>query len=82
VARTLGVATAGMTPREAALAAADAVEAFLDKIGHPARLRDVGVPEQNLQTCAFHALTDLSNLFNARPVGGPEEILALYQQAY
>jgi acyl-CoA reductase-like NAD-dependent aldehyde dehydrogenase/alcohol dehydrogenase class IV len=82
VAQALGVDTKGMEERDAALAAADAVEALMEKVGHPMRLRDVGVPEEGLALCAFHALADSSALFNARPTGDPGEILKLLQQAY
>jgi len=82
VAQTLGVHTRGMDLPAAALAAADEIESFLEKIGHPTCLRDVGVPEADLHTCSFHALMDLSNVFNARPVNGPEDILALFKEAY
>jgi alcohol dehydrogenase class IV len=82
VAQALGVDTKGMEERDAALAAADAVEALMAKVGHPMRLRDVGVPEEGLALCAFHALADSSALFNARPTGDPGEILKLLQQAY
>jgi alcohol dehydrogenase class IV len=82
VAQALGVNTAGMEERDAALAAADAVEALMKKVGHPMRLRDVGVPEENLAICAFHALADTADLFNARPVSDPNEVLQIYTQAY
>jgi alcohol dehydrogenase class IV len=82
VAQTLGVETKGMKERDAALAAADAVEALMKKVGHPMRLRDVGVPEEGLGLCAFHALADSSILFNARPTGDPGEVLEIYKQAY
>jgi aldehyde dehydrogenase (NAD+) len=82
VAQALGVDTKGMTERDAALAAADAVEALMKKVGHPMRLRDVGVPEEGLGLCAFHALADPTLMFNARPAGDPGEILELYKQAY
>jgi len=82
VAQALGVDTKGMAERDAALAAADAVEALMQKVGHPMRLRDVGVPEEGLPLCAFHALADSSILFNPRPTGDPGEVLELYKQAY
>jgi alcohol dehydrogenase class IV len=82
VAEALGVDTKGMKERDAALAAADAVEALMKKVGHPMRLRDVGVPEEGLPVCAFHALADSSILFNARPTSDPGEILEIYKQAY
>jgi acyl-CoA reductase-like NAD-dependent aldehyde dehydrogenase/alcohol dehydrogenase class IV len=82
VAQALGVNTTGMTERDAALAAADAVEALMKKVGHPMRLRDVGVPEENLAICAFHAIADTAVLFNGRPVSDPNEVLQIYSQAY
>ena len=81
-AQALGVHTAGMEVRDAALAAADAVEALMKKVGHPMRLRDVGVPEESLPLCAMHAIADTADLFNARPVNDPGEVLELYKQAY
>ena len=71
-----------MKERDAALAAADAIEALMKKVGHPMRLRDVGVPEEGLPLCAFHALADSNILFNARPTGDPGEVLAVFKQAY
>jgi aldehyde dehydrogenase (NAD+) len=82
VAQALGVNTTGMTERDAALAAADAVEALMIKVGHPMRLRDMGVPEENLAICAFHAIADTAVLFNGRPVSDPNEVLQIYTQAY
>jgi aldehyde dehydrogenase (NAD+) len=82
VAQTMGVNTTGMKEREAALTAADAVEALMKKVGHPMRLRDVGVQEENLPVCAFHAIADTAVLFNGRPVNDPNEVLEIYKQAY
>jgi aldehyde dehydrogenase (NAD+) len=82
VAQALGVDTAGMTEHDAALSAADAVEGLMRKIGHPMRLRDVGVQEENLAMCAFHAIADTAALFNGHPISDPNEVLQIYQQAY
>jgi len=82
IAQTLNVNTAGMKDREAALAAADAVEALMKKVGHPMCLSEVGIKEDSLDTAAFHAIADTAALFNARPVSDPGEIAALYQQAF
>ena len=81
-AQALGVNTAGMDERKSALAAADAVEDLMKKVGHPMRLRDLGVPEQSLGICAFHAIADTPSLFNARPVNDPGEVLEIYKQAF
>jgi aldehyde dehydrogenase (NAD+) len=51
-------------------------------VGHPLRLRDVGVPEEALPVCAFHAISDLMNIFNPRPVTDPMAILDLYMKCY
>jgi len=82
VAQALGVNTAGMSERDAALAAADAVEALMKKVGHPMKLSEVGVPQEGLPICAFHAMADTAVIFNARPVNDPGEVLKLYTEAY
>ena len=81
-AQALGVNTAGLDDRAAALAAADAVETLMKNSKHPLRLRDVGLKEEDLGICAFHAMGDAASLFNARPVGDPQEVLNLYLEAY
>jgi len=81
-AQALGVNTAGLDERSAALAAAEAVEALMKEVGHPLKLREVGVPEDSLLMCAFHAIADIPSLFNARPVNDPQEVFELFQQAY
>jgi aldehyde dehydrogenase (NAD+) len=82
VALALGVNTSVLSERESALAAADAVEALMKRVDHPMRLRDVGVPQDNLPLCAFHAIADTAAIFNARPVSDPNDILELYNQVY
>ena len=82
VAKALDVETAGMENRDAALAAADAVEALMEKVGHPLKLREVGITEDSLDMAAFHAVCDTAALFNARPVNDPGEVAALYKEAY
>ncbi len=72
----------GLKGRDAALTAADAVEALMKKVGHPLQLREVGVKEDMLDMAAFHAICDTAAIFNARPVNDPGEVAALYKQAY
>jgi alcohol dehydrogenase class IV len=81
-AQALGIDTGGMEERQAALAAADAIEGLMKETGHPMRLRDVGVPEESLSLAAVHAIADSAALFNARPVTDVQEVLNLYQEAY
>jgi aldehyde dehydrogenase (NAD+) len=82
VAQVLGVNTTGMKERDAALAAADAVEALMKKVGHPMKLSDVGVAKDNLAMCAFHAVGDSNIMFNPRPAADPAAILQIYTEAY
>jgi aldehyde dehydrogenase (NAD+) len=82
VAQALGVNIHGMEEHEAALAAADAVEALMKSAGHPLKLREVGVPEEDLDLAAFHAIADTPSLFNARPVNDPGQVAELYRQVY
>ena len=82
VAQALGVNIAGVEKRDAALAAADAVETLMRKVGHPMRLRDMGVPEDALKASAVHAVSDPGNLFNARPVNNSRDILNIFREVY
>jgi aldehyde dehydrogenase (NAD+) len=82
VAQAMGVNTFSQPERDAALIAADAVETLMKDVGHPLRLRDLGVPEQGLDLAAFHAIGDAATLFNARPVNDPMEIFELYKQVW
>ena len=81
-AESLGVDTRTVSDHDAALAAADAVEALMREIDHPVRLREVGVPEEELDVDALHALGDIATLFNARPVLDPNDVLDLLRKAY
>ncbi|KJS30502.1 MAG: aldehyde dehydrogenase [Desulfatitalea sp. BRH_c12] len=81
-AQALGVNTSGMAQKEAALAAADAVESLMKVSGHPLRLRDIGVKEEMLAMAAFHAIADTPTLFNARPVNDPMLVDGLFKQIY
>jgi alcohol dehydrogenase class IV len=81
-AQALGVDTTHMTDHDAALAAADAVEALMREIKHPMTLREIGVPEDALEAAALHALADTATLFNAHPVYDPAEVLELLHQAF
>jgi alcohol dehydrogenase class IV len=82
IAQALGVNISGMSERDTALAAADAIEALMKKVGHPMRLRDVGVPEDSLPICAFHAVVDTAVIFNGRSVVDPNEVLEVFTQAF
>ena len=82
VAEALGVKADGMSDRDAALAAADDIEKLMKAVTHPTRLRDVGVPENEFDKAAFHAMGDATVLFNARPVTDPVQVIELFKQAF
>lgn len=82
VAHAMGVRVAGMSDKDTALAGADAVEDFIRKSGHPARLQELGVPQDGAVVCAFHAMTDPAVRFNARPVRDPNDIINLFNRAF
>jgi len=82
VAQALGVDTAGMEKRAAALSAADAIESLMKEVGHPMRLSEVGVPGDAFDIAAAHALCDDVTPFNARPVTDPAEVSLLYTQVF
>jgi aldehyde dehydrogenase (NAD+) len=64
-----------------ASAAADAVAALLERVGHPTKLSAVGVSDGDLLTCAGLALTDGATTTNPRPVRSADEIVEVYRQA-
>ncbi len=82
VAAALGVAAADLTGDRAAGAAADAVAALLVQCGAPTKLSEVGVPKEELATCAEAAMVDMANVFTARRVSFPGEIEEIYRLAY
>jgi len=81
-AQALGVNTSTMKKQDAAMAAADAVEALMKTAGHPMRLSEAGISEESLALACFHAIADTATLFNARPVNDPSEIDVLYKQVF
>ncbi|MBI5524160.1 MAG: aldehyde dehydrogenase family protein [Desulfarculus sp.] len=81
-AQALGVETAGMDQAQAALAAATAVDDLMERVGHPRRLRDLGVPEEALFEAAAHAVADPACIFNPRPVTDPGQVYEVFEQAW
>ncbi len=81
VAEALGVRDPGMSDKDAAMAAADDMEKFLETIGHPQKLSEFGVPDDGVDIAAFHAVLDVVTLFNPRPVTDPSQVADLYREA-
>lgn len=82
VAEALGVREKGMDERGAADAAIGEMNAFLRRIGHPLRLSEAGVKEEDLRKAAALSLSDGAIVNNARPVLDEEEVIAVYRAAF
>lgn len=82
LAEVLGVRRAGMGPEEAATAAVAAVEQLLRQVGLPLRLRDLGVPEADLEGLATDAMQDFFLTMNPRPVRDRSELLDVLRDAW
>jgi alcohol dehydrogenase class IV len=82
IAQRHGVNTAGADQCDAALAAAEAVEALMKRVGHPLSLREAGVAEASLLEYAMHAISDSAVLFSSKIVTDLEDVIALFQQSY
>jgi alcohol dehydrogenase class IV len=82
VADALGADVRGVSDEAAGLAAADAISRLVCDVGLPSRLRDVGVPQEDLPACAEAALSDGSIVYNAKPVSDPAEVLGVLKAAW
>lgn len=82
IAEAMGLNTAGMSPQEAGLAAADAVARLCQQLGLPSRLRDVDVPHEGLESIAAATLHDRALATNPKPVANAEPILSVLRQAW
>ena len=82
VAEAMGARKAGMSDMEAGEAAANAIWELTKKMGLPQRLRDVGVPEDELEECAEAALYDGSIVYNPKTIIDSQETLGVYKKAW
>jgi len=80
VAEAMGVDTTGMNDDEAAKAAVDAVKALSIEVRIPQHLKELGVPDKDLDTLSASALADVCTPGNPRDVT-LDDIRALYQKA-
>lgn len=82
VAEAMAMDIRACSPREACLAAADAVAALARSLGLPSRLRDVGVPEEGLDAIAQATMLDRQLPSNPRPIAGPADLLPVLRAAW
>ena len=73
-AQAMGVKKEGMDDRQAAAAAADAIEALFKGLGLPVRLSEVGVPDEGIDLIAADAMTDFGLHRNVRKIQGVDDL--------
>ena len=78
----MGIDTSGMSDESAGHAAADAVDSLCRQLGLPARLRDVGVPDEGLELIASATLHDRGLATNPKPVFDAGPIMQVLRQAW
>ena len=81
IAEAMGVDTAGMSQEEYRKAAVDAVRQLSKDVGIPAKLREIGVKEEDLPALAEAAMADVCTGGNPRPCT-VESILEIYKTAF
>lgn len=80
VANVLGVMEKGSSTEQAAQAAVEAVFAFTQKIGHPQKLSQFGVKEEDIIKAAEMSMSDGSIINNVRFVADASEVLEIYRK--
>jgi alcohol dehydrogenase class IV len=81
LAQALGVGD-GLPEREAAKRAPDFIDDFYRSLGMPVRLRDAGIPRQDIERIAHDAMGDFYLHQNARKVKDKSELVELIQQMW
>lgn len=81
IAHAMGVYEKGITTKQAAEAAVKAVFDFSKKIGHPQKLSEFGVTEENIIRAADMSMSDGAIVCNVRLVTDSSEVLAIYKKA-
>jgi len=74
VAVAMGAVRDGAAEAEAAGAVSESVERLLDETGHPTKLADVGVREEDIPRVAKAAMADPAIITNPRKVGSADEL--------
>lgn len=81
IAQALGVSKRDDEPRGAAIAAVKEIFEFLKKIGHPLKLSEFGVKEEDIIKAADLSIADGAIVNNLRCVLGSDEVLEIYRRA-
>lgn len=80
IAKAMGVDTSGMSKKEAAQAAVDAVRDLAVKVGIPQHLSELGISSADIPALAEQAISDVCTPGNPREVT-LDDIKALYEKA-
>ena len=80
IAVALGEDISGLSPKEAALKAVEAIRTLSKDIGIPSGFKEIGMKESDIPILAENALKDICTLFNPRTVK-VEDIIELYKKA-
>jgi len=80
IAQAFGVKTDGRRPEDVAAEAANVVDGFIDSLGVPRRLRDVGAKENELPA-VVHAVIEESAMWHKQQ-GAEEALLGLIRQMW
>ncbi len=76
----MGVNTEGMSTRDAAFAAVDAIKKLSADIGIPAGLTEIGVKKEDLKVMAENAMKDACGATNPR-CPNLEEVIGIFEDA-
>ena len=82
VAAAMGEPVDGLSDREAARAGVDAVRQLCQDVGLPSGLKDIGVPEDALESFVEGALSAQRLITNNPRVPTPEAVLKIYRASY
>ena len=82
IAEAMGIDTAGLSPEEAGMAAADGVAQLCRKLNLPETLREVGVPDEGLELIAAATLHDRGLATNPKPVIDAGPIMQVLRAAW
>jgi alcohol dehydrogenase len=80
IAVALGEHITGLSPKEAALKAVEAIRTLSKDIGIPTGFKEIGMKESDIPILAENAIKDICTLFNPRTVK-VEDIIELYKKA-
>jgi alcohol dehydrogenase class IV len=82
IAQAMGIDTSDMTDDEAGLAAADGISRLCRSLGLRSTLREVGVPENDLELIASATLHDSGLAGNPKPISDAGPIMHVLHQAW